>query len=188
MKRFTFALSTLTLFSAVFGIVASPDTAVAASKEQVSLETAPVPAMTGGLCGMTQADIQGIVDDYDLAPEAGWVQDALQQPFDCGAYGELCELVGPQDAHNYVCNVWSAFDQGMAISTISQEAREYIDEHGIRCTPDASECEETCDELGKPVRRCIGTTSVLDGSCITISYCASLWEVIGFRPFLIPFL
>jgi len=187
MKRFTLALSSLTLVAAVFGVVAGPETAGAAAKAPTApSEADPAPAMAAaGLCGMTQAEVQSIVDDYEFEPQAGWVAAALQQPFNCSAYGDLCEVLGPQDAHTYACNVWTALGDRIALGVISTEALDYIDEHGVRCSPDEDECAEECDELGKPVRECLGTISVLDGSCITVTWCSSLRQVLGFEHFLV---
>ncbi len=176
MNRFTVVLSCLTLFSAAFGVVAAPDTAEASA----AAKPEPAATMVSGLCGLTPAQVQGIVDDYDFDPPAGWLSSALQQPFNCSAYGELCNVLGPQDAHNYVCNVWSAFDDGAAMSLISQETLEYIDENAVHCTPDAEECSEACTEFNKPVRECYGVVSP-DGSCTTLTWCSSLESVFGFH-------
>lgn len=176
MNRFTLALSCLTLFSAGFGVLAAPDVAEAAADAKPE----PVAAMASGLCGLTPSQVQGIVDDYGFTPSPGWLSNALQQPFNCSAYGDLCNVLDPQDAQNYVCNVWSAFDDRMAIGLISQETADYIAENGINCNPDPELCSQACDEWGKPVRECYGRIEVTSGDCMTLTWCSSLASVFGF--------
>ena len=58
------------------------------------------------LCGLSEADVQDVIDHYNMA---GTVQDYtpyLAVPFDCGVYGDLCEDLGAARAEQFVCARW----------------------------------------------------------------------------------
>ncbi|MCB9780519.1 MAG: hypothetical protein H6742_18275 [Alphaproteobacteria bacterium] len=53
-------------------------------------------------------------------------------PFDCGAYGDLCEMVGPARAQAFVCDRWDDLRDGKTESAILADApgelEDYVEE------------------------------------------------------------
>ena len=139
-------------------------------------------AMQAGLCGMTQSKVLGIRDHYGLELDFAVVAGALQTPFNCGAYGELCDVMSsPADARDYACGVWNALDQQRPAADIIVTAYDHILD-GVTCTPDEAVCADTCSVMG--VLSCDGV--YVNDFCNSIATCNGglLGGLPGFREIL----
>lgn len=176
MNRLPLALLVMTTSSAAVGAVASPGVV------EPSTERMPrAAAQAGGLCGMTPTKVQDIIDVYVLDTDMeSFAQNALQQPFDCGAYGALCDVLPETRARTYACNVWNALDQHQELSAIREASIAFIRTHGTRCAADASLCETHCAPDTAEV--CLGKISPLNGSCETLVVCDGAPGILGFGP------
>lgn len=163
MNKSVFVLSAL-LLGTLAGIVATPGAAGAAA----SASTALPAAQQAGLCGMTQEKVLGIEQYYDLDLDLPTIANALETPFDCGAYGRLCDFFSPPEAQTYVCKVWEALDNRLPAGVIIQKAHQHVATGGS-CDPDADLCEDACETKGG-VLSCEGVYSEQLG-CLTTVQC-----------------
>jgi len=181
MNKSLLALTVLLCGTATAALaIMAPQGADAAPPVSSSHAAQPA-AMQAGLCGMTQATVLDIRDHYQFDLDVSEIQAALQTPFNCEAYGELCDVLSEQDAHTYTCNVWNALDAEMSMSTISYAGTQYIEENGIGCTPDPAVCEAQCGPF-EVLTDCVGAVEVIDGNCVSIGVCERPnWiHIIGF--------
>ncbi len=167
MKKFAVTLTFLIASASAAALAVLPGAADASPSGTSSAQPA---SMQAGLCGMTQTKVLGIRDHYDLDLDLSVVADALQTPFNCSAHGDLCDLLNPVDARNYVCGVWNALDQRRPMADIIQTSHEALVE-GDKCTPDAAACADACFATG--VSSCNGLYYL--GSCQSFALCNGGW-------------
>ncbi len=156
---------------------AAPDVAVPASHD------APTPAVaqSAGLCGITAADVNSIATHYNLDINMNFVSQALSQPMNCGAYGELCTALAPAAANAYVCNVWNNLADHKPVPFAINEANNLLDQGTLDCPEDLATCQEICDQRGTgTVLSCEGY--YFGNTCHSIPLCEmfELGDIIGF--------
>lgn len=139
--------------------------------------------MQAGLCGMTQSKVLGIRDHYGLELDLSVVAGALQTPFNCEAYGDLCDLLSTADARDYACGVWNALDQRLPVADILGTAYDHLQD-GDSCTPDPKVCADQCFASG--VASCHGHYA--NNLCHPIALCNTGWigQLRGFGEVLTP--
>jgi hypothetical protein len=96
------------------------------------------------LCGLTFADVADIIDHYGFTPDMPALADALSTPFDCGAYGQLCEHVSEVDANTAVCTVWDDLRTLKPVAQIAIDIRDRFDEVFQECQPSNAVCQGLC--------------------------------------------
>lgn len=138
----------------------------------------PVPAASGGVCGLTAAQVADIIGHYELEPDGPAMSAALEAPFNCEAYGQLCQVAGsPQKAHNYACDVWLNMEAHVPLVEVQSAAVITVNEWGP-CEPEWPDCEDICGS--RPVASCSGVA--FNGKCNAIAMCD--WFTL---PYEIPF-
>lgn len=115
---------------------------------------------------MTPSKVLGIRDHYGLELDLSVVAGALQTPFNCGAYGDLCDFFSPNDARDYACGVWNALDQRRPVADIVVTAYDHILD-GETCVPNQAVCADTCFARG--VASCDGV--FVDDVCQSLAVC-----------------
>ena len=116
---------------------------------------------------MTQAKVLGIRDHYNLQFNVSEVAQTLQTPFNCGAYGELCDMVSAGDARDYACGVWHALDDRHTVSEVVGDAFHYLEDVGDSCSVESHWCEEICGV--RDVLSCSGV--LVQGQCLPLAVC-----------------
>ncbi|MCH9686003.1 MAG: hypothetical protein K0V04_31500 [Deltaproteobacteria bacterium] len=141
-----------------------------ASPSVVVAERAPTSAMTAGLCGLTSSDASDIINHYGFEDaEMNAISDALATPFDCDAYGDLCDALGETDAHNYACGVWGDLEAHVVPATVISVAVDRIQSWGDPCEPSELVCANVCSP--RDVWSCVGF--LLGGTCVATPTCGS---------------
>lgn len=150
-------------------------------------EQDPVPMISNGLCSLTQSDISDIINHYDLSPNMTALIAAVQTPFNCGAYGQLCSTLTPTQAHVYACSTWNNLKQHKPILDVHTAANSILSQWALNCeVTDATElfCEEACDP--HDVFHC--NSIKVNGECKPLAICTDIAELdIRFFEFLTPF-
>lgn len=167
MKTPLAALTVLLTGTAIVAAVALPQGAEASPSVLSPLTPQPA-SMQAGLCGMTQAKVLDIRDDYGLDFTAAEAANALQTPFNCDAYDELCDQLLPADARDYACGVWQALDDQRPVDWIVNAAHAALTANGQSCQPDESMCDDACASQGG-WSTCEGV--ILAGACRTYMVC-----------------
>jgi len=187
MRRTIIQLAIVSTALAVIApaLAAPRATTVAAPAPETTAASASAPtpaaAQTAGLCGLTQADVAGIVDHYDLEPNWAGFAAALQVPFNCAAYGDLCSAVGAAAAETYACGVWNGLEARASLEAIQHGAVTWLGNNGTACTPNQAVCEDICDGMGG-VKTCTGI--LVNGICRSIALC----DLFVIREKLFPFI
>lgn len=156
----------------------TPDLAAPASHEAPT----PATAQNAGLCGITAADVSGIAQHYNLDINMNFVSQALSQPMDCGAYGDLCTALAPAAANAYVCNVWNNLAAHAPVPFAINEANNLLDQGTPDCPADQEACQEICDERGTGnVQSCNG--HYYGNTCHSLPICEmfELRDIVGFN-------
>ena len=184
MRRTFIQLAIVTTALAVVGFASPRSSPSSAPEAAAPSEPTPVAAQAAGLCGITQNDLADIVEHYDLVPSGPVFQAALQAPFDCSAYGELCSDIGAENAHTYVCGVWTALENHQALAQIRATAVDWLSTWALECPTDEGVCEEFCDPF--PVKQCAGVW--LGGGCTHLVVCNfyAVVEIPFFESILVP--
>lgn len=178
IARCAIAAAALAVVAPVFAAT-SPTPPASLVAAAVPSNAEPAAALAGGLCGITQADLDDIVEHYDLQPDMEGVQDMLATPFDCGAYGQLCGAITPQQAHQYACQVWTQLESHTSMATVEFEAHATLNEWSNLCPPDPEKCEDICDPWG--VEHCQGI--VVGNQCKQLALCDHpRFNLFGFKP------
>ncbi|HET6583720.1 MAG TPA: hypothetical protein VFG69_09735 [Nannocystaceae bacterium] len=136
-----------------------------------------------GLCGITHDDVLDIVAHYDLEPDPAGVQAMLAVPFDCNAYGGLCNVLDQQEAKAYACQVWGQLEAHAEPTAIELAAAATLAQGGTTCEPDLERCEDICDP-----HAVLGCDGILVGTaCKQLAICdiPRLRWVIGFDPLIV---
>ena len=77
------------------------------------------------LFGVDEAEIEALAAAYEGDPEV--LREQLAAPFDCEAFGQLCDDVGPQEAERIVEEVVEMARDGLPLEEIGAVAMEQID-------------------------------------------------------------
>ena len=81
------------------------------------------------LYGLSQGDMNDIGEYYDLDPSAQDVMEAmLTSPFNCGHFGDLCDMVGPTRANPAIALVYELALAETAISSLVATVDADVDE------------------------------------------------------------
>ncbi len=127
-------------------------------------------ASYAGLCGVSTSDFDAIVEHYGLTPDATVAAAALQTPFDCTQYGDICGTDWtPAEQHSYVCDRWTDLGNELAAATVFERATSEV--AIIGCMPSFSTCVAKCGSA-----ECVGACfayRVDGGPCQTKAICYS---------------
>ncbi len=124
-------------------------------------------AQAGGLCGLTPSSIADIVEYYGFEPDPGALAAAATGPFDCDAYGDLCDGLTTPQAHTYACGVWLDLEAQRPFNEVRERAVGRVTTWGNTCSPDPEVCEDICSPAD--VGSCMGV--LLGGACYPIAIC-----------------
>lgn len=148
--------------------IEAPSTATQNAPELLSSEPATTQAV--GLCGMTPADVAGIVNFYGLDPHMPSVAQSLQPTLNCGAYGGLCTAMGTVAAEQYACSVWDDLSNHEPLPDVVANSMTVLGQALGECTPNTEACEEICQNVGSgEVLRCDGV--LIAGQCRSVAAC-----------------
>lgn len=79
-------------------------------------------AHASNLCGLTQADVDDVIDYYNMTTSYQAVSPYIAAPFNCSLYGDLCEDMGAARAQAWVCNRWADLLDHVYPSTVAVNA------------------------------------------------------------------
>ena len=81
------------------------------------------PARAANLCSLTQAQVQDVLNYYNVSMTYNQVLPWIAAPVNCAQYGDLCaEVGGATNAATFICGVWTDAKNHVSKATMASNA------------------------------------------------------------------
>lgn len=80
------------------------------------------------ICGLTESEVESILYGYGATTTFQTELPWISAPFDCGSFGDLCNLVGPTAAEDFICAQWDQARDGVSATTATAAAESLLEE------------------------------------------------------------